>query len=287
VIPSAPRAPAASVKAEDIVDEVRTLREQRQSENGDSKPEVKPKSKREIERARKTEGAPAPDKSASEKVTAGSEDAPASDLDVLFANLRQAEGDPAAPRRPRPTPGVDTDQLRERLLLPLQNRAHREIKRQLTEQQNVALEQLRVSGADWAPEAAEHESAFGPAITDLVVESARSGYLGARELGIRSDEPPDLAPGDLEIPVGVFAADLVEAVAAVLASSRSAGETSRKTSGAVSRVYRSWRADRAELRLREMSDVAYADALRVAIRQEGFEDTEWALGDWAVARHAS
>jgi hypothetical protein len=76
-------------------------------------------------------------------------------------------------------------------------------------------------------------------------------------------------------------------VAEALESSRAAGETSRKTSGAVSRVYRTWRTDRAEHRLREMSDVAYADALRVALRAEGMDDTEWALGEWANARHAS
>jgi DivIVA domain-containing protein len=304
VIPSVPHSPAPSVKAEDIVDEVRTLREQRQSENGDSKPErepeakpkrkperkperkqeAKPKSKREIEQARRPKSEP---ESAQGKADAESGEAPASDIDALFANLRQAEDEPADPRRPRPTPGVDPDELRERLLLPLQNRAHREIKRQLTEQQNVALEQLRVSGADWVPGAAEHEGAFALAISELVVESARSGYLAARELGIRSDEPPALAAADLDVPVTAFAADLVDAVAGVLESSRSADETSRKTSGAVSRIYRSWRTDRAELRLREMSDVAYADALRVALRQEGVEDTEWALGDWAVARHAS
>ena len=59
-----------------------------------------------------------------------------------------------------PAPDVDPDQMRERLLLPLQNRAHREVKRQLTEQQNLALEQFRVTGADWNPDANEHAAAF-------------------------------------------------------------------------------------------------------------------------------
>ena len=96
-----------------------------------------------------------------------------------------------------------------------------------------------------------------------------------------------LSPDDVDVPTAPFAADLAAAVAAALDRSRSAGETSRKVSAAASKVYRSWRTDSAEHRLREMSDVAYADALRVALRAEGYEDTEWALGDWAAARHAS
>jgi DivIVA domain-containing protein len=290
VIPSAPRSKPGVVKAEDIVDEVRTLREQRSSENGDAKAEAKPKSKQEIEEARRKK-APAKvepvEASKTEEPAAEDPATSPTDIDALFANLRQAEDAPAPGRRPRPDPAVDPDQLRERLLLPLQNRAHREVKRQLTEQQNVALEQLRVSGADWVPEVEGHAAAFTAAISELVVESTRSGYLAARELGIRADGPPDLVPTDVEIPAVAFAEDLVDAVSAALESSRTAGEASRKTSGAVSRVYRSWRTDRAELRLREMSDVAYADAVRLALRAEGMEDTEWALGDWAVARHAS
>jgi hypothetical protein len=142
-------------------------------------------------------------------------------------------------------------------------------------------------GVDWDPDSAAHEAAFGPALTELVVESAIAGYVAAREFGIRADDPPALSPSDVTVPVAEFAADLSATVASALERSRSAGETSRKVSAAASKVYRSWRTDGAEHRLREMSDVAYADALRTALRDEGFEDTEWALGDWAAARHAS
>lgn len=262
VIPSAGRTPAPPVSAEEIMDDVRSLREQR-SHDYDGEPVLEE-----------------PEAQAS-----------GSELDSLFATLREVkdtdEEPKATPRPRRPEPAVDPDELRERLLLPLQNRAHRTIKRQLTEQQNVALEQLRVAGADWQPAGEDHGAAFADAIEELVVESARAGFLAARELGVRSDEPPALEAGDVDIPTGAFVADLVAAVTEALEASRAAGETSRKTSGAVSKVYRAWRTDRAELRLREMSDVAYADALRVALREEGIEDTEWALGEWAAARHAS
>lgn len=266
VIPSAGRVPPAPVSAEELVDEVRSLREQREQD---------------------AESVPVEDGDEPEPEAAKP---PAGDLDSLFATLREVEppDEPtASPSRRQPVSDVDPDELRERLLLPLQNRAHRDVKRQLTEQQNVALEQLRLSGDAWEPVGAEHEAAFVDPITELVVESARAGYLAARELGIRSDGPPELSGADLEVPGADFAADLVAAVGDALESSRSAGESSRKTAGAVSRVYRAWRTDRAELRLREMSDVAYADALRVALRAEGVEDTEWALGEWGSARHAS
>ena len=267
VIPSMSRETPAPVSAEEIMDEVISLRQQRQEEDLSGP------------------AADAPDV----QDTPEPEPEPAGDIDSLFANLRQADP-PRQPGRqkaaPRPDPAVDPDELRERLLLPLQNRAHREVKRHLTDQQNVALEQLRVSGADWQPDPGQHHEAFGPPIGELLNESARAGYLAARELGVRSDEPP--AGTDVDDRSGEeFVTDLVAAVGDALDASRAAGETVRKTSGAVSRVYRAWRTDRAEHRLREMSDVAYADALRVALRSEGIEDTEWALGDWGTARHAS
>ncbi|MDH3540501.1 MAG: DivIVA domain-containing protein [Acidimicrobiia bacterium] len=269
VIPSAKAAPTGvPVSAEEIMDEVRSLRAQREQAEADIG----------------TTPAPEP---VAPAVAAKS----GNEIDALFANLRQVDqGDPAqtAPGPPQAAPDVDPDQMRERLLLPLQNRAHRDVKRRLTEQQNLALEQLRVTGVDWNPDLDEHVAAFSSAIGELVVESARAGYLAARELGIRTEEPPEISPEDLDdLPTRDFAVDLAAAVAGSLEVSRNAGEPSRKVSAAVSRVYRSWRTDAAEHRLRELSDVAYADALRTALRHEGYEETEWALGDWASARHAS
>ncbi|MDH3606831.1 MAG: DivIVA domain-containing protein [Acidimicrobiia bacterium] len=261
----APALPKTPVSAEEIMDEVRALREERES----ARVEPAPSGAVEVE----------PVAVASE---AGEPAPPGGDIDALFANLRGG----AQPTEKR-APAVDPDDLRERMLLPLQNRAHRLIKKELTEQQNLTLEQLRVAGEDWMPDAAEHSEAFAPAIAELVLESARSGYLAAMELGIRADSPPDIVTDNADTQVAGFASDLTDAVAHVLDASRSAGETSRKTSAAASRVYREWRTDGAELRLREISDVAYADALRTALRLEGIEDTDWALGDWAAARHAS
>jgi len=284
VIPSAPAASSqpssAPVTAEEIMDEVRSLREQREAAEPEATvPEP-------------TSADTSSDTDADAEVETGVDEeqvAPVRDIDALFANLRESDPEPVDEAKPlaRPSADVDPDQLRERLLLPLQNRAHREVKRQLTEQQNVALEQIRLAAADWNPDPAAHDAAFSPALTELVLESAGAGYLAARELGARAEDPPALSPDDVDVPTAEFAADLTAAVAAALDQSRSAGETSRKVSAAASKVYRSWRTDGAEHRLREMSEVAYADALRTALRAEGYEDTEWALGDWAAARHAS
>ncbi|MGI9609575.1 MAG: hypothetical protein ACR2NL_04695, partial [Acidimicrobiia bacterium] len=264
-----PAPEAVPVTAQELMDEVRVLRQQREgaAEDLEPAPEAEPV----------TVAAP----SEPEEPEAAS----AGDIDTLFENLRHSDADGGSAQRAVPT--VDPDDLRERLLLPAQNRAHRLIKKQLTEQQNLTLEQLRVAGDDWIPDAGIHAEAFGPAIAELVLESARSGYLAAAELGVRSDGPPDIVADNADTQVAGFASDLTDAVAEVLDTSRSAGETTRKTSAAASRVYRAWRTDAAEHRLREISDVAYADALRTALRLEGLEDTEWALGDWAIARHAS
>ncbi|MBT8215282.1 MAG: hypothetical protein HKN74_09030 [Acidimicrobiia bacterium] len=278
VIPSAPRTKAPPVTAEEIMDEVRSLREQRlapgEAAEADDTGEPEP-----VPEA--VEEAPPP---ADEPVAAEAD----RDIDALFANLREvgpAEAATAATSPRRPAGDVDPDDLRERLLLPLQNTAHRQIKRQLTEQQNLALEQLRISGESWEPALEDHQAAFASVLSELVLESTRAGYLAARELGVRAGGPPELPPAaDAHTE---FAADLVAAVTDTLVRSRTAGESTRKTSGAVSRVYRSWRTDGAEHRLRELSEVAYADALRTALRDEGMTDTEWALGEWAAARHAS
>lgn len=301
IIPSSrgtsPAGSSAPVTAEEIMDEVRSLRQQREAAGEDSAPEpdLAETASAETESTETPSAQADPIETEPDEIGEGAEgsdpaEAPAADdIDALFANLRQTGPEPAAGDRPRSRPkaAVDPDLLRERLLLPLLNRAHREVKRQLTEQQNLALEQIRLAGADWNPDAAEHGTAFGPALTELVVESAGAGYLAARELGVRTEDPPPLSSGDVDVPTGEFAVDLVAAVAAALDRSRSAGEPSRKVSAAASRVYRSWRTDSAEHRLREMSDVAYADALRTALRAEGYEDTEWALGDWSAQRHAS
>jgi len=102
VIPSATPAPAAvPVSAEEIMDEVRSLREQREQAGTDTEATSTP-----LE---------------AEPVAPAAAVASGNDIDALFANLRHVDDADPAPSNmapPQPPADVDPDQMRERLLLP-------------------------------------------------------------------------------------------------------------------------------------------------------------------------
>ena len=81
-----------------------------------------------------------------------------------------------------PATSLDPFELRQRLLLPVSNRALRNIKRQLTELQNDALEELRVSGGDWEPQPSTMEEQIRPDIVVLLAESFSMGHAAAEEM---------------------------------------------------------------------------------------------------------
>ena len=209
------------------------------------------------------------------------------DIDSLFANLR-AEETPAQPLLDAGLPaGADPDQIRERLLLPIQNRALRHTKRQLTELQNLALEQLRVTKDKWDPEVEVLTGALAGPVTELALESVRAGYRGASELGIPDVTPPQLTAEDVESPAAELATVLTGEVQSALDAARKAGDSSRKISATVSKIFRGWRNDDAERRLREASSAAYDDGMKAALALAGYADADWALGDRSAASRAS
>ena len=80
------------------------------------------------------------------------------------------------PKTTAPVSLLDPFELRQRLLLPVSNRALRNIKRQLTEIQNDALEELRVSGGTWEPNHPGWRSRSGPTSWSLLAESFSMGH---------------------------------------------------------------------------------------------------------------
>lgn len=263
------------VTAEEIMDEVRTLREQRNtaatepSDADDEKPtEDQNSGVPPVE-------PPLPDQLHATPVTVA-EEPESPEIDSLFANLRG--DDESAEPVPEAAAGIDPDELRERLLLPGQNRAVRQAKRLLTDQQNLALERLRVQGDDWNPESHALEEPFSALMTELAIESARSGYLAASDLGIRTDPPPEIEKSVAEPFIAELASALVDEVQGVLDAGRAADDSPRTIAAAVSRVYRAWRTDSIEVRLRGISARIYGDALQAALTEAGIENGEWALG---------
>ena len=177
------------------------------------------------------------------------------------------EEEPEPQGRPEPSlpQGVDPFETRERLLLPITNAALRAVKRALTETQNEALEQIRVSGGQWAPDPEALEAAVAEELETLGDQASQAGVEAAVEMGVIGVVALEPTPPPPE-KVGV---ELAEALVAAL---ESAGAGSRERQAAASRVFRGWRTDEAERRIRAYALASYHHALRHALEQQ---DRAW------------
>jgi len=162
---------------------------------------------------------------------------------------------------------VDAFALRDRVLLPIQNRVLRDVKRQLVDLQNQALGGLRADEA-WSMEASTIAGSFRTELANLARECTIAGVDAASEWtgGVAALTADQVESGD---PTDEFVAGLSDAVEAALARSRDAGAGSRETASAVSRVFRSWRTDEAERRVRASSYMGYHLGLVAALQRTG------------------
>lgn len=272
------------VDADDLAAEVSRLREEAQQVEQDLTPEPQPElvvdaepeveaSDEEIEPVHIELETPAPVPSESEP-EAVVEPEP-SEIDSLFKSLRSpgaAAPDPtpngsvtavatavATAQVPATDWAVDPFELRDRLLLPISNRALRELKRSIVEVQNEMLEELRTRGDDWSPDLEAVAAALGPELRTLAAESHVAGYTAAAELtGTNTTPHPNVEPADPTEHVGGV---LVDELNDALRRSRTAGAGERELAAAVSKVFRTWRTDGAERWLRSASFASYHDGL--------------------------
>lgn len=216
------------------------------------------------------------------------EEEPARDeVDVLFAALRgKPEGtitvqtaaerpsrtpEPAASAGRAPAPASTTSrsemiEMRDARLLPITNRALRGVKKAVTDAQNVALDSLRTDDS-WHPEAATLAELMRADLIGLWAESYSAGHAAAEEMSgsklKRKDTPTSAAAES-------FGEDLAGAVSNALID---AGDGQREKQSATSRVFRGWRTDEAERRVRELALVAYHRGLVESAGDE--RDVEW------------
>lgn len=162
--------------------------------------------------------------------------------------------------------GIDPFELRDSLLLPIANRALRNLKRQLTEEQNAALESLRIAEAEWEPDADDLESGVRPDLVVLVAESHAAGHAAAEQLS-GSKHPRPATPESVD--VSSFARSLTAELAKALADGRAHEHGARQLGSDVSRVFRAWRTDESERRVRQMSHAMYNRGLAASL--EGTE----------------
>jgi DivIVA domain-containing protein len=196
---------------------------------------------------------------------------PPADTDTRSSPSRQSR---RADRTAGPR-GVDPFELRDRLLLPVGNRALRSLKRQLTEEQNVVLEEIRLDEGAWTPDVASIHDRVRADLVVLHAESFGAGHAGAVELlGERAPRPAtprvDLAEQ--------FAEALAAELGHTVTEGRAMGQGARQLGASMSRVFRAWRTDQAERRVREIALESYHDGLARTADLAGVEELRWVVG---------
>lgn len=225
----------------------------------------------EVAAAGETEPAPS-DKADEEPVAEEKDD----DLASLFAALRSpsqteeapedevdgVETPPAAPpgeaRADSGIDGHDWIEERDSRLLPITNRALRGTKRAITELQNIALDQLRTD-EKWRPDQRVVAEALGADLITLWAESFAAGHSVAEAMTGTKLKRPATPHSEAVEEVSVA---LSEALAKAIDE---AGEGPRERQSAASRVFRVWRSDEAEQRLRELAIRAYQQGVEKSV----------------------
>jgi len=151
---------------------------------------------------------------------------------------------------------ADPFDLRDKLLLPIENRTLRSVKRKIVDLQNRVLEELRVAKGDWEPDRSMFVAAVSDDVARMNSESFVAGHAAAAELLEADSTPPPERPA-AQAMVGEFVDSLVDSVVTALKQARGTGGGSRQISAAAGRVFRAWRTDEAERRLRHAGYTAY------------------------------
>jgi DivIVA domain-containing protein len=226
-------------------------------------------------------------------------ESPSNPIDDLFARLRRVEEEtppesaapvetadrlveapePAlsAPPQPRPDRPGSLFDLRDRSLLPVTNRILRAVKRELTEAQNIALEELRVEEGNWEPDAATLAERLVDSIGELLVDSYAGGWSAAAEITETELVPNGNRQGDPAEWTRGLADALTAAVSEALAESHRDGRGPRQAAASLSRVYRSWRTDQSERRVRDIAGGAYHRGLIDGFGAAGVTAIRWVV----------
>jgi DivIVA domain-containing protein len=291
--PKRPRATSGVVDADQMAAEVRQLRVPKQRPTP-----VAPKPEPEPEPAPEFRPEPAPEAEALEVTSRPVEEAgPVRAIKDLFASLRAGDvttPEPEGAAEPEADAevdaevettleaadesvfeepaGVDPFDLRDRLLLPITNKTLRTVKRNLTEAQNIALDELRVQEEAWQPDVEALETSLDDDLAEVLQRSVAAGWEAAGRLLGR-----DVGEGGVEVE-GSPAHEFAEAIGVgVRKALDGAGDGPRRRAAAISRVYRAWRVDEAERKVRALALGAYHDGLLAAFAHVGVDSVRWVV----------
>jgi len=148
--------------------------------------------------------------------------------------------------------------------MPITNRALRGVKKAVTDAQNVALDSLRTDDS-WHPEGLALAEMMRADLIGLWAESYSAGHAAAEEMTGSKLKRRETPPSDA---AESFGEDLAGAVSHALID---AGDGQREKQSATSRVFRGWRTDEAERRVRELALVGYHRGLVESASEKGLE----------------
>lgn len=225
--------------------------EQAETQIEEPEPEADQESRVEDDRARAgAEAGPGPDEVGA--LFASLRGSPKATITVHTSTAQPTEEVEAEAKSPPPVPATRSEVIEQRdaRLLPITNRALRGVKKAVTDAQNVALDSLRTDDS-WHPESRVLAEMMQADLKGLWAESYSAGHATAEEMTgsklRRKDTPPSNA-------AETFGEDLAGAVSNALID---AGDGQREKQSATSRVFRGWRTDEAERRVRQLALVGY------------------------------
>ena len=157
----------------------------------------------------------------------------------------------------------------ERMLLPVINRALRAVKRRLIEIQTTQIEAVGDEHETWNPDRSQLASQLVHVLSVMEREAYERGHTAASVMTGSRLAPPRGEPTVRAMEP--FVSDLHEAVAAAVRDAREAGWDRKEMSGAISRVYRAWRTDEAERRIRFIVGQVYHEGLLKGLGEAGVD----------------
>ena len=194
----------------------------------------------------------------------------ADELGDLFLRLRiknpsgsSASASPSGP----PDPMLSAAERYDRLLLPVVNRALRTVKRRLTDIQGEQTEAVKAGADSRHPQPSSLASSLLHLISVMEREAAELGFTSAAEM---TGAGLEAAYG--EVPAEgreSFLGALLDDAAMGVKAARSAGLSEEEAAAAAARVYRTWRIDEAERRLRFLAGRAYHHGLMSGLAEAG------------------
>ena len=188
-------------------------------------------------------------------------------MNSLFASLR---GDEVSGGAPPVSEEVESDDATESVvgkdwlgerdarLLPITNRALRGTKKAIADLQNIALDSLRTD-EDWRPDSADIVVSLRADLIAVWAESFAAGHGVAEEMTGSKLKRPSTPQSNA---AKEFASSLGDAVSGALDE---AGDGQRERQSAASRVFRVWRTDEAERRIREVAIHAYEQGIEISV----------------------